>query len=67
MNGSENLSFQQGLAEVLINMEKDYLTITTSYTNLIIGNCYDALDALSTDVLGENQDLVLNLEAAEVA
>jgi len=48
-------------------MEKDYLTITTSYTNLIIGNCYDALDALSTDVLGENQDLVLNLEAAEVA
>lgn len=66
MNGAEDLSFQQGLAEILINMEEDDLTITTSNTNLIIGYCDYALDALSTDVLGKNQDLVLNLEAAEV-
>ena len=48
-------------------MEQYNLAITTANTNLIICNCLDALDALCADILREDQNLILDLEAAEVA
>ena len=48
-------------------MEKHDLTFTTCDTYLIISNCLNTLDALSTNILGEYKDLVLDLEAAEIS
>lgn len=47
-------------------MEKHDLSITTTDTNLVISNCLNAFDTLSTDILSEDHDLVLDLETAEV-
>lgn len=47
-------------------MEKNNLAIATSNADLVIGDCLDALDALSADILGEDEEFVFDLEAAEV-
>eukprot|EP00349_Pseudokeronopsis_sp_Brazil_P003165 CAMPEP_0202959566 /NCGR_PEP_ID=MMETSP1396-20130829/3749_1 /ASSEMBLY_ACC=CAM_ASM_000872 /TAXON_ID= /ORGANISM="Pseudokeronopsis sp., Strain Brazil" /LENGTH=48 /DNA_ID= /DNA_START= /DNA_END= /DNA_ORIENTATION= len=48
-------------------MEQHHLPISASHAYLIGGDCDDGFDALGADVLGEDEDLVFDLEAAEVA
>jgi hypothetical protein len=55
------------LTEVLVNVEKHDLTITTTYADLIFSDSLDAFYALRTHVLSEYQDLILDLETAEVS
>lgn len=47
-------------------MEQDDLTITTSHTDLITCNCLDAFNALSADILGEDEEFIFYLETAEI-
>ena len=61
------MSLHERLAEVLVNMEQNNLTITTTNTDFIIGNNLETLDTLSAYWLGENKHLILNLEWAEVS
>jgi len=60
------LALHQRLAEVLVNVEKDHLTISTTNANLVVSNCLDILDALSTNGLRENKHFVLDLERAKI-
>ena len=53
MNTSKDLSLKQGLAEVLINMEKYNLSIPTSNANLVISYSLDAFDTLSAYILSK--------------
>jgi len=48
-------------------MEQHNLSITATHTDLIICNSLNTLNTLSADVLSENENLVLDLETAEVS
>ena len=48
-------------------MEEYNLSIATSHTDLVMSNCLNALDSLSTYRLGENKHSVLDLVRAEVS
>lgn len=48
-------------------MEEYDLSITATYANLVTSNSLYAFNALSTYILSENQDLILDLEATEVS
>ena len=67
MNASKQLGLKQGLAELLIHMEEDDLSVTSSNADFISSDCLNALDTLSADILGKDKQLVFNLEAAEVS
>lgn len=55
------------MAEILIDVEQNNLAITTADTDFIIGNCLNTFDTLSAYILCENQNLVFDLEAAEIS
>ena len=48
-------------------MEQNDLTIATTDTYLVISNCLNTLNTLCANILSEYQNLVLDLEAAEVS
>jgi hypothetical protein len=49
-----HLCLKEGLAEVLVYMEENYLTVSPTNAYLIAGNGLDGLDALSADILGKD-------------
>lgn len=55
------------MTEILIDMEKNNLTITTSNADFISCHSLDTFDSLSTYILSENEYLILDLEAAEIS
>ena len=54
------------MTEVLVYMEQNDLSITTTDTDFIISNCLNAFYSLSTNILGEDHNFIFNLEAAEI-
>jgi hypothetical protein len=67
MDASENLCLKQCLTEVLVNVEQHNLSISTSNANLVVSYSLDTLNALSADILSENEELVFHLERAKVS
>jgi hypothetical protein len=47
-------------------MKQYDLAITTAHAYFVISNCLDAFNTLSANILCEDQNLVFDLEAAEI-
>lgn len=65
-NSSIELALKKRLAEVLVNMEKNNLSISSSNTDFVVSDCVNALDSLGTNWLRENKHFVLYLVWAKV-
>ena len=61
LDASVQLALEQGLAEVLVDMEEHYLPVSTSYTDLVVCNRCNLLDTLRTHRLREDEHLILHL------
>jgi hypothetical protein len=48
-------------------MEENNLSITTTNTYFIIGNCLNAFDTLSTHILSKYKQFILHLKAAKIS
>ena len=62
LDGAIELDAHKGLAEVLVDVEKNHLTVSSTNADLVFGNCLDAFDSLGADRLSEDKHLVLDLE-----
>ncbi len=54
IHASEDCCFQEGLAEVLVYMEQDDLTVTPADANLVGCHSLDTFDALCANILGKD-------------
>ena len=63
----ENLSFKERLAEVTVNMEEYNGSVSSTDCYFVVGYWDYAFDSLSANILSENEELVLYLEAAEIS
>lgn len=67
LDASIKLGLHQWLTEILVDMEQNNLSITTTHTNFVVGDSLNIFDSLSTYRLSKNKHFVLNLERAEIS
>jgi len=67
LDASIELGLKKRLAEVLINVEQDYLPVSSAYTDLVMCDSLNALDSLGTHRLTEDKHFVFDLVRAEVS